>query len=109
MKLKLTESQIERLMNEQLTQPKDQTDFSNYIKQFDTIKINNNSFTPDDFLKKLNNSPIQLNLFNIQTDGYNIGTGALSAKGKIGNLDFRLSVKPVGDFKTGMVTITKTI
>ncbi len=55
MKLKLTESQIERLMNEQLTQPKDQTDFSNYIKQFDTIKINNNSFTPDDFLKKLNN------------------------------------------------------
>lgn len=109
MKIVLTEAQMEKLIDEQLTKPKETEDFSEYIKKFNTIKLNNKSFTPDDFLSKINNSPIQLNLFHIQTDGYNIGTGALSAKGKIGNLNLILSVKPVGDFKTGLVTITKTI
>lgn len=109
MKIVLTESQMRKLIDEQLTKPKETEDFSEYIKKFETIKLNNKSFTPDDFLSKLNNSPIKLNFFRFQTNGYDIGSGSLSIDGKINNVNLRLDVKPVGDFKTGMVTITKTL
>jgi hypothetical protein len=48
-------------------------------------------------------------MYHIQTDGYDIGTGSVSISGKVNDMNIRLNLKPVGDFKTGLVTITKTL
>ena len=109
MRILITEKQLDDLIDEQLTQPTGTTNFSDYIKKFETIKFNSKTYTPDDFLTKINKSPIQLNMYHIQTDGYDIGTGSVSVTGKLNNFDIRLNVKPVGDYKVGLVTITKTI
>ena len=108
MKFILNETQVIRVQ-EQLAQSTGATDFSEYVKKFESIRVGKNSFTPNDFLSKLNNSPIQLNMYHIQTDGYDIGTGSVSISGKVNNMNIRLNLKPVGDFKTGLVTITKTL
>jgi hypothetical protein len=109
MRITITENQLNNLIDEQLTQPTGTTNFADYIKKFETVKLNNKTFTPDDFLTRLNNSPIQLNMYHIQTDGLNIGTGSVSVTGRVKNFGIRLNVKPVGDYKVGLVTITKTI
>jgi hypothetical protein len=108
MKFILTEAQMGKIQ-EQLTQSTGTTDFSEYVKKFESIRVGKNSFTPDDFLSRLNSSPIQLNMYHIQTDGYDIGTGSVSISGKVNDMNIRLNLKPVGDFKTGLVTITKTL
>ena len=48
-------------------------------------------------------------MFHITTDGYMIGTGSISAEKKLGKTNVTLSTKPVGDFKTAMITLTKNI
>lgn len=110
MKVKLTEEQLLNLISEQSVGEKtiNKSDFENYIKKYEGIKIKNNTISPEDFLTKLNKSPIQLNMFHIQTEGWDIGTGSLSATGKYGNSSIRLNLKPVGDYKIALLTLTKT-
>ena len=61
MKIILTESQLAKLVNEQLTHPEDE--LSKYLEGFDKIQITgvthelglDNFTTPEDFVKKLSN------------------------------------------------------
>lgn len=112
MKVKLTEEQLLNLISEQSISTGEKvinkSDFENYIKKYEGIKIKTKTIAPEDFLTKLNNSPIQLNMFHIQTEGWDIGTGSLSATGKYGNSSIRLNLKPVGDYKIALLTLTKT-
>ena len=74
MKVKLTEEQLLNLISEQSISTGEKvinkSDFENYIKKYEGIKIKTKTITPEDFLTKLNNSPIQLNMFHIQTEGW---------------------------------------
>jgi|688.fasta_scaffold439768_3 hypothetical protein len=104
MRIIVSESQLKRLLFEQ-QQTKE--DFDEFLNNFNEITFKEKKYKPEEFLDKLNASPIRLNMFHITTDGYKIGTGSVSAEGTYKNTNIILSVKPVGDFKTAMVSITK--
>lgn len=116
MRIIISERQYNWLINEQKTVE----DFKKFLEDYETIefktdlnldKLNFKSgeYSKDDFLDKLNSSPIRLNMFHITTDGYMIGTGSVSVEKKLGKTNVTLSTKPVGDFKTAMITLTKNI
>ena len=116
MRIIISERQYNWLINEQKTKQ----DFEKFLDDYNTIKFENElnldklnlksgTYTKDTFLDKLNSSPIKLNMFHITTDGYMIGTGSISAEKKLGKTNITLSTKPVGDFKTAMIILTKNI
>ena len=105
MRIIISERQYNWLINEQKTKQ----DFEDFLKNFNEVTFKEKKYKPEEFLDKLNSSPIKLNMFHISTDGYKIGTGSISAEGTYKNTNIKLSVKPVGDFKTAMIIITKNI
>jgi hypothetical protein len=114
--IKLTEEQLLNLITEQSNNTGgtesnkaiNKNDFENYIKKYEGIKIKDKTISPGDFLIKLNKSPIQLNMYHIQTEGWDIGTGSISATGIYGDSSIRLDLKPVGDYRVALLTLTKT-
>jgi hypothetical protein len=47
-------------------------------------------------------------MYHIQTEGWDIGTGSISATGAYGNSSIRLNLKPVGDYRVALLTLTKS-
>lgn len=109
MRIILNDSQLKKIVDEQQVKQNSKEEFEEFLKKFDSLSINNKLSSPETFLSKLNASPIKLNMFYISTDGYKIGTGSVSAEGYLKGSKIRLDVKPVGDFKTAMVTFSKTL
>lgn len=114
MKIILTESQLSKLVNEQLSQP--EINLRNFLKDFDKIQISGdtrelgleNFNTPEDFVKKIKELPLQVSSFRVNSEGYNFPVYKVSLNGDIGNYELSLSYEPLSPFKFVMGSIKKT-
>jgi hypothetical protein len=96
-------------LTEQLTNG----DLGNLIKSYDNIKItgdtmelglgNLNLQKPDDFIKFLTNSPLKLNVYNINSEGYNFNIYPVS----LTHNNFKISFEPLAPNKLLLVTFKK--
>ena len=96
-------------LTEQLTNG----DLGNLIKSYDNIKItgdtmelglgNLNLQKPDDFIKFLTNSPLKLNVYNINSEGYNFNVYPVS----LTHNNFKISFEPLAPNKLLLVTFKK--
>ena len=85
----------------------------NLIKSYDDIKItgdtmelglgNLNLQKPNDFIKFLNNSPLKLNVYNINSEGYNFNIYPVS----LTHNNFKISFEPLAPNKLLLVTFKK--
>jgi len=114
MKIILTESQLAKLVNEQLTQP--ETELSKYLEGFDKIQISgdthelglDNFTTPEDFIKKIKELPLQVSSFRVNSEGYNFPIYKVSLNGEIGNYEVSLGHEPLSPYKFVTASIKKT-
>jgi hypothetical protein len=114
MKIILTESQLAKLVNEQLTQP--ETELTNYLKKFEKINLTggtenlglSNFTTPEDFVKKIKELPLQVSSFRIDSEGFNFPIYKLSLNGEIGNYEVSLGHEPLSPYKFVTASIKKT-
>jgi hypothetical protein len=114
MRIILTESQLVKLVNEQLTHP--ETELSKYLGDFDKIQITGdthelgleNFTTPEDFVKKIKELPLQVSSFRINSEGYNFPIYKVSLNGEIGDYEVSLSHEPLSPYKFVMASIKKT-
>ena len=114
MRIILTESQLTKLVNEQLTHP--ETELSKYLGDFDKIQITGdthelgleNFTTPEDFVKKIKELPLQVSSFRVDSEGYNFPTYKVFLKGDIGNYEVTLGHEPLSPFKFVMASVKKT-
>jgi hypothetical protein len=96
-------------LTEQLTNG----NLGNLIKSYDNIKItgdtmelglgNLNLQKPDDFIKFLTNSPLKLNVYNINSEGYNFNIYPVS----LTHNNFKISFEPLAPNKLLLVTFKK--
>ena len=96
-------------LTEQLTNG----DLGNLIKSYNNIKItgdtmelglgNLNLQKPDDFIKFLTNSPLKLNVYNINSEGYNFNIYPVS----LTHNNFKISFEPLAPNKLLLVTFKK--
>jgi len=96
-------------LTEQLTNG----NLGNLIKSYDNIKItgdtmelglgNLNLQKPDDFIKFLTNSPLKLNVYNINSEGYNFNIYPIS----LTHDNFKISFEPLAPNKLLLVTFKK--
>jgi hypothetical protein len=96
-------------LTEQLTNG----NLGNLIKSYDDIKItgdtmelglgNLNLQKPNDFIKFLNNSPLKLNVYNINSEGYNFNIYPVS----LTHNNFKISFEPLAPNKLLLVTFKK--
>jgi hypothetical protein len=114
MKIILTESQLAKLVNEQLTQP--ETELTNYLKKFEKINLTgdtedlglSNFTTPKDFVKKIKELPLQVSSFRIDSEGFNFPIYKVSLNGEIGNYEVSLGHEPLSPYKFVTASIKKT-
>jgi len=96
MKIILTESQLAKLVGEQLTNP--EVELSKYLDEFDKVQITgdthefglDNFTTPEDFVKRIKELPLQVSSFRIDSEGYNFPIYKVSLNGEIGNYEVSL-------------------
>jgi hypothetical protein len=114
MKIILTESQLAKLVNEQLTQP--ETELTNYLEKFEKINLTgdtedlglSNFTTPEDFVKKIKELPLQVSSFRIDSEGFNFPIYKVSFNGEIGNYEVSLGHEPLSPYKFVTASIKKT-
>jgi hypothetical protein len=114
MRIILTESQLNKLVNEQLTNP--ETELSKYLGDFEKINLTgdtedlglSNFTTPEDFVKKIKELPLQVSSFRIDSEGFNFPIYKLSLNGEIGNYEVSLGHEPLSPYKFVTASIKKT-
>jgi hypothetical protein len=82
---------------------------SDVLSQFQKYKFNNVE-SGGTFLDKINQGPINVNIYRINSEGFNFPIEVLSLNKQIGDIGLRLSCEPLNP-ENGkcMVKLTKTI